>query len=164
RKPVVPVPLRLHVPMTPDRASRISSKGSASIAQTLVCATTRSWLTLTLLSRLVGPRRFRRTMAFNPLAAFLAMLSSGVFPMKHSRRAFLEAGLALPAVLHSSPDLTATPLPESAASHDSSFDPWEAADSGSGVAVRSDRKSTRLNSSHLGISYAVFCLKKKNQQ
>src|ERR1039458_10685527 len=28
----------------------------------------------------------------------------------------------------------------------------------------SDRKSTRLNSSHLGISYAVFCLKKKNKQ
>src|SRR5205814_10174894 len=25
-----------------------------------------------------------------------------------------------------------------------------------------DRKSTRLNSSHLGISYAVFCLKKNN--
>src|SRR3989454_8831378 len=27
-----------------------------------------------------------------------------------------------------------------------------------------DRKSTRLNSSHLVISYAVFCLKKKNIQ
>src|ERR1035441_10783395 len=27
-----------------------------------------------------------------------------------------------------------------------------------------DRKSTRLNSSHLGISYAVFCLKKKNNK
>src|SRR5256885_4733811 len=27
-----------------------------------------------------------------------------------------------------------------------------------------DRKSTRLNSSHLVISYAVFCLKKKNQR
>src|SRR5256885_12684605 len=27
---------------------------------------------------------------------------------------------------------------------------------------RGDRKSTRLNSSHLVISYAVFCLKKKN--
>src|SRR2546422_8304794 len=27
-----------------------------------------------------------------------------------------------------------------------------------------DRKSTRLNSSHGYISYAVFCLKKKNQQ
>src|ERR1039457_1177436 len=28
--------------------------------------------------------------------------------------------------------------------------------------VAADRKSTRLNSSHLVISYAVFCLKKKN--
>src|SRR2546426_7034949 len=28
---------------------------------------------------------------------------------------------------------------------------------------RTDRKSTRLNSSHLVISYAVFCLKKKKQ-
>src|SRR5690554_7549583 len=27
---------------------------------------------------------------------------------------------------------------------------------------RQDRKSTRLNSSHVRISYAVFCLKKKN--
>src|SRR5437868_7967011 len=27
---------------------------------------------------------------------------------------------------------------------------------------QSDRKSTRLNSSHVSISYAVFCLKKKN--
>src|SRR6201999_4620065 len=26
------------------------------------------------------------------------------------------------------------------------------------------KKSTRLNSSHLGISYAVFCLKKKNKE
>src|ERR1039458_510865 len=32
---------------------------------------------------------------------------------------------------------------------------------GGGVSHRAgDRKSTRLNSSHLGISYAVFCLKK----
>src|SRR5947199_4923287 len=29
------------------------------------------------------------------------------------------------------------------------------------VVALEDRKSTRLNSSHLGISYAVFCLKKK---
>src|SRR5439155_8855552 len=29
--------------------------------------------------------------------------------------------------------------------------------------MRSDRKSTRLNSSHVAISYAVFCLKKKKQ-
>src|SRR5438045_7615792 len=32
------------------------------------------------------------------------------------------------------------------------------------VAQHIDRKSTRLNSSHLGISYAVFCLKKKNKK
>src|SRR3712207_7750065 len=30
--------------------------------------------------------------------------------------------------------------------------------------IRSDRKSTRLNSSHANISYAVFCLKKKKKQ
>src|SRR5207253_5448091 len=30
------------------------------------------------------------------------------------------------------------------------------------TSIREDRKSTRLNSSHVAISYAVFCLKKKN--
>src|SRR3712207_7253820 len=30
------------------------------------------------------------------------------------------------------------------------------------AAQKEDRKSTRLNSSHANISYAVFCLKKKN--
>src|SRR5690625_6118352 len=34
--------------------------------------------------------------------------------------------------------------------------PWDA--------LRRDRKSTRLNSSHVAISYAVFCLKKKNKK
>src|SRR5436853_5613570 len=33
-----------------------------------------------------------------------------------------------------------------------------------GKLERIDRKSTRLNSSHLGISYAVFCLKKKTKK
>src|ERR1035441_10917471 len=47
-----------------------------------------------------------------------------------------------------------TPRPKSPASPGYRFFP---APSG----PRSDRKSTRLNSSHLGISYAVFCLKKK---
>src|SRR5690625_2450990 len=31
-----------------------------------------------------------------------------------------------------------------------------------GIPVNTDRKSTRLNSSHVAISYAVFCLKKKS--
>src|SRR5437667_6605376 len=34
---------------------------------------------------------------------------------------------------------------------------------GSRAPRRGDRKSTRLNSSHITISYAVFCLKKKNR-
>src|SRR5256885_6795552 len=33
-----------------------------------------------------------------------------------------------------------------------------------GARALADRKSTRLNSSHLVISYAVFCLKKKKQR
>src|SRR3712207_7792726 len=33
-----------------------------------------------------------------------------------------------------------------------------------GRRVRLDRKSTRLNSSHANISYAVFCLKKKKKR
>src|SRR3712207_8234234 len=37
----------------------------------------------------------------------------------------------------------------------------EAARKSSSVGFASDRKSTRLNSSHANISYAVFCLKKK---
>src|SRR3712207_8683588 len=36
------------------------------------------------------------------------------------------------------------------------------ADDQKGHPVLGDRKSTRLNSSHANISYAVFCLKKKN--
>src|SRR5438034_8455320 len=41
---------------------------------------------------------------------------------------------------------------------------WLAADSRSEVeTAEGDRKSTRLNSSHTVISYAVFCLKKKNE-
>src|SRR3712207_7855128 len=34
---------------------------------------------------------------------------------------------------------------------------------GAGAGQHRDRKSTRLNSSHANISYAVFCLKKKKQ-
>src|SRR5258707_9839976 len=33
-----------------------------------------------------------------------------------------------------------------------------------GASDRADRKSTRLNSSHANISYAVFCLKKKKSE
>src|SRR3712207_6864391 len=39
-----------------------------------------------------------------------------------------------------------------------------AADGSSGSRAVGDRKSTRLNSSHANISYAVFCLKKKKKK
>src|SRR3712207_7373539 len=38
-----------------------------------------------------------------------------------------------------------------------------AASAGPEQRIEADRKSTRLNSSHANISYAVFCLKKKKQ-
>src|SRR3712207_4327954 len=40
---------------------------------------------------------------------------------------------------------------------------WRDIDGTNCNVARADRKSTRLNSSHANISYAVFCLKKKNQ-
>src|SRR3712207_7887321 len=45
-----------------------------------------------------------------------------------------------------------TPRPRRAVRPGLAFDPWH-----------EDRKSTRLNSSHANISYAVFCLKKKKK-
>src|SRR5438045_7213689 len=44
--------------------------------------------------------------------------------------------------------------------HAAAADGAQARDTAQGL----DRKSTRLNSSHLGISYAVFCLKKKKKK
>src|SRR2546429_5305414 len=52
-------------------------------------------------------------------------------------------------------------LPESAVRGDPGL-PGGRPDRLDGHADRGDRKSTRLNSSHGYISYAVFCLKKKN--
>src|SRR5690625_5526263 len=46
----------------------------------------------------------------------------------------------------------------------SNFSASESAGPSKRYPIRSDRKSTRLNSSHVAISYAVFCLKKKIQK
>src|SRR5256886_7271997 len=48
--------------------------------------------------------------------------------------------------------------------HGRGSDTGQGQGAGRGVAVRADRKSTRLNSSHSQISYAVFCLKKKKNK
>src|SRR5207253_6467894 len=56
----------------------------------------------------------------------------------------------------------------SAARHHQLHCPWLGERSRPGISMlrgaMSDRKSTRLNSSHVAISYAVFCLKKKKQE
>src|SRR3989442_6448841 len=55
-------------------------------------------------------------------------------------------------------DIAPTPSPSQARrDHDRQDDPGEHGER----LLRLDRKSTRLNSSHVRISYAVFCLKKK---
>src|SRR3712207_7637204 len=54
-------------------------------------------------------------------------------------------------VLHAPPDLALLEQPRAAPR------PIKA-----GIVFQEDRKSTRLNSSHANISYAVFCLKKKH--
>src|SRR5260221_8627841 len=60
---------------------------------------------------------------------------------RHGRRSHFRAGRGAEAL----------PLPDR-------FDEWPRE---AGIHSREDRKSTRLNSSHTVISYAVFCLKKK---
>src|SRR5437899_7680067 len=68
--------------------------------------------------------------------------------IKPSKRDFHDIGTAINAI--------SWPATSSMTTHCGSFEP---------LALETrDRKSTRLNSSHLGISYAVFCLKKKNNR
>src|SRR6266478_7683061 len=58
-------------------------------------------------------------------------------------------------------------LPRGRAPHSAARKPgfdWKSVSDSSRRPRRRDRKSTRLNSSHSQISYAVFCLKKKKQQ
>src|SRR5690625_6636516 len=72
-----------------------------------------------------------------------------------------------PFAWHPSPLALSTALSARLASHRPVLTPGgaaavAAARAGSATAPR-DRKSTRLNSSHVAISYAVFCLKKKKK-
>src|SRR5262245_66387627 len=93
--------------------------------------------------------RMKRTMELERLPAVLAMKMETTNPGGSSKdRPALEMILA--------------------AERDGSLKPGgtivepTSGNTGVGLAiVAADRKSTRLNSSHLGISYAVFCLKKK---
>src|SRR5258705_4857884 len=70
--------------------------------------------------------------------------------LHHRRSMFRDMGNSTPDELDKMVEATRSWLQRSLA--DGSYRGWLA---------QTDRKSTRLNSSHLGISYAVFCLQKK---
>src|SRR5205814_9056283 len=99
----------------------------------------------------------RGTTLASPIAHFSSLFFHCPAPHRH---------------LHSFPtrrssDLTPTP-PLAAISAEDDVSPaapmsWMATMWPDAIKARLDRKSTRLNSSHLGISYAVFCLKKKKK-
>src|SRR5438132_8589817 len=85
-----------------------------------------------------------------------------------SRRSFSAGGLASRLFFFSAPATTSTytlslhdALPISWPHIYSNRRKWDLTN-GEDLATPRDRKSTRLNSSHTVISYAVFCLKKKN--
>src|SRR3712207_8056916 len=75
-----------------------------------------------------------------------------VLPTPAATRAVPEDAVPAPAA-------AAPPTPVTAAPGDGAV-PAAAVVGG----LAADRKSTRLNSSHANISYAVFCLKKQNKQ
>src|SRR5437870_12029884 len=82
------------------------------------------------------------------------------------RAAFVSAAASLsPADLltEKSPD-TAKPLSQTPSGPKLSAESQTEMESRLQAVFAQDRKSTRLNSSHVAISYAVFCLKKKKKK
>src|SRR3712207_7562145 len=99
-------------------------------------------------------RRPPRSTLFPYTTLFRSLFPVGV---GYLHRDLLEAGpsqqLLVLALLQRPGD---APGPQLDAPHDLGRDPAP-------VPQEEDRKSTRLNSSHANISYAVFCLKKKKK-
>src|SRR3712207_7397599 len=87
---------------------------------------------------------------------------STLFPYTTLFRSF-RATAALPAspILYGYDDRKSFPVYFNQAPLLTVSDPFAGGRTGS---TEGDRKSTRLNSSHANISYAVFCLKKKKKQ
>src|SRR5205807_4615511 len=84
------------------------------------------------------------------------------------RRRTLRVALMVPLTIHGKTDsgekFSAQTVSQSVNRHGALFQLEEIVKMGQTIVLmndHTDRKSTRLNSSHLVISYAVFCLKKK---
>src|SRR5690606_41629260 len=85
----------------------------------------------------------------SPLFPYTTLFRSAVEAIEGQKVAFEPA--AIPAVVFTDPEIAWAGLTENEAK-------------AQGRKVEIDRKSTRLNSSHVKISYAVFCLKKKRTE
>src|SRR3712207_8051310 len=81
---------------------------------------------------------------------------STLFPYTTLFRSDLQARRIVEAAVGAGLAVADAPLAQSVVAVDRRADEGDLA-----VALVQDRKSTRLNSSHANISYAVFCLKKK---
>src|ERR1035438_3060676 len=80
------------------------------------------------------------------------------------KKSLERAGCTMDSIIHLEvficlPHADSIPMPTGKARFDAHKAQYDALNK----IYNTDRKSTRLNSSHLGISYAVFCLKKKNK-
>src|SRR5205814_8425299 len=100
------------------------------------------------------------TVSHRPLHSFPTRRSSDLFVARRSTTFARRAGGAVHAVIRRSKPACVSCFVVSTVTRDTA----DACISRRVASYRGheDRKSTRLNSSHLGISYAVFCLKKKN--
>src|SRR5699024_12319207 len=88
---------------------------------------------------------------------------SSPVPTTSARVLLFSPAAADPPTLHSFPTRRSSDLPHFWRVHIHSFRVGRRSSGDRRVSRRGDRKSTRLNSSHVSISYAVFCLKKKTR-
>src|SRR5690625_516635 len=108
----------------------------------------------TLLPRIVDPEEFRRSLADDPLREGIEALWSG---RPDEAAELIEAHEPT----FRTRALRADCLRDQGELDLAIAEYRELIDECAGTAWEADRKSTRLNSSHVAISYAVFCLKKK---
>src|SRR5256885_12433941 len=91
-------------------------------------------------------------------------LGAGPWSAHVMRTVIATAGVTTLVVARAGFAMAAGPLPGASVPTPAGTPSVSAATTPSGANVTGDRKSTRLNSSHLVISYAVFCLKKKKKR
>src|SRR5438876_5921331 len=90
-------------------------------------------------------------------------MTGGMWPTSITMKAYADAKAETPKALSDANALfaRAATVSTSLTKYNLKLDAPKPVDTGAPAKKKRDRKSTRLNSSHPSISYAVFCLKKK---